>query len=368
MKYSFYCLPLKKNVKAKVTAVVKKKSYGIKGEYKYKGKSYNCHKVCSKAEAERVSRESGLDIQYPGIEDKASESVTEVVDAPVAEETPEGVEEVAMLGDDTFQPAGDGRVIGSNAASMVTATDGTNAVVNINATPFRSEDEDKIGPMSMAAESDGCCCGATKENPCKCMGLDDQQPCSSNKPMCPCYAAKSDDPTCASCGEAVKEDDIIGDGTNRGLCCVPDYYDEDDDSHLGADEEVIEINVDLEDPEYDDADWETFELSKELYHALTAHTDWDDMTREGSVKVFRDNDIVHVSAAGPFADDLLDMIIECHEFPMLEDDTYIDDRFLFDSENDTPSKLRKNALLFTGFGALGLISAILLYQRFNKEE
>ena len=86
MKYSFYCLPLKKNVKAKVTAVVKKKSYGIKGEYKYKGKSYNCHKVCSKAEAERVSRESGLDIQYPGMEDKASESVTEVVDAPVAEE------------------------------------------------------------------------------------------------------------------------------------------------------------------------------------------------------------------------------------------------------------------------------------------
>ena len=343
MKYSFYCLPLKKNVKAKVTAVVKKKSYGIKGEYKYKGKSYNCHKVCSKAEAERVSRESGLDIQYPGMEDKASESVTEVVDAPVAEETPEGVEEVAMLGDDTFQPAGDGRVIGSNAASMVTATDGTNAVVNINATPFRSEDEDKIGPMSMAAESDGCCCGATKENPCKCMGLDDQQPCSSNKPMCPCYAAKSDDP-------------------NAGISEARD------DSHLGADEEVIEINVDLEDPEYDDADWETFELSKELYHALTAHTDWDDMTREGSVKVFRDNDIVHVSAAGPFADDLLDMIIECHEFPMLEDDTYIDDRFLFDSENDTPSKLRKNALLFTGFGALGLISAILLYQRFNKEE
>jgi hypothetical protein len=343
MKYSFYCLPLKKNVKAKVTAVVKKKSYGIKGEYKYKGKSYNCHKVCSKAEAERVSRESGLDIQYPGMEDKASESVTEVVDAPVAEETPEGVEEVAMLGDDTFQPAGDGRVIGSNAASMVTATDGTNAVVNINATPFRSEDEDKIGPMSMAAESDGCCCGATKENPCKCMGLDDQLPCSSNKPMCPCYAAKSDDP-------------------NAGISEARD------DSHLGADEEVIEINVDLEDPEYDDADWETFELSKELYHALTAHTDWDDMTREGSVKVFRDNDIVHVSAAGPFADDLLDMIIECHEFPMLEDDTYIDDRFLFDSENDTPSKLRKNALLFTGFGALGLISAILLYQRFNKEE
>ena len=38
-----------------------------------------------------------------------------------------------------------------------------------------------------------------------------------------------DEPTCASCGEAVKEDDIIGDGTNRGLCCVPDYYDDEDE-------------------------------------------------------------------------------------------------------------------------------------------
>ena len=76
MKYSFYCLPLKKSVKAKVVGVVKNKSYGIKGEYKYKGKSYNCHKVCSKAEAERVSKESGLDIQFPGMEEKASETHT----------------------------------------------------------------------------------------------------------------------------------------------------------------------------------------------------------------------------------------------------------------------------------------------------
>jgi len=30
--------------------------------------------------------------------------------------------------------------------------------------------------------------------------------------------------TCASCSEVIAEDDIIGDGTNRGLCCVPDYY------------------------------------------------------------------------------------------------------------------------------------------------
>tara|TARA_Y100000389_G_scaffold89753_1_gene86232 strand:+ start:19348 stop:21147 length:1800 start_codon:yes stop_codon:yes gene_type:complete len=31
--------------------------------------------------------------------------------------------------------------------------------------------------------------------------------------------------TCASCSKVIAEDDIIGDGTNRGLCCVPDYYD-----------------------------------------------------------------------------------------------------------------------------------------------
>ena len=34
--------------------------------------------------------------------------------------------------------------------------------------------------------------------------------------------------TCAECSEIVADEDIIGDGTNRGLCCVPDYYDEED--------------------------------------------------------------------------------------------------------------------------------------------
>jgi len=41
--------------------------------------------------------------------------------------------------------------------------------------------------------------------------------------------AESEDTTCAECGMVISEDDIIGDGTNRGLCCVPDYYDDDDD-------------------------------------------------------------------------------------------------------------------------------------------
>ena len=32
---------------------------------------------------------------------------------------------------------------------------------------------------------------------------------------------------CSECGDFILcKDDIIGDGTNRGLCCVPDYYDD----------------------------------------------------------------------------------------------------------------------------------------------
>mgnify|MGYP001227356057 CR=1 FL=1 len=53
--------------------------------------------------------------------------------------------------------------------------------------------------------------------------------------------------TCASCGEGIDEDDIIGDGTNRGLCCVPDYYDEPEMVHcsfcskiIGTEEEVYD--------------------------------------------------------------------------------------------------------------------------------
>ncbi len=283
MKYSFYCLPLKQNVKAKVTAIVKKKSFGIKGEYKHKGKTYNCHKVCSKAEAERVSKESGIDITYPGMEAKASENVAEVVDAPVAEEQADGVEEVAMLGDDTFQPDGNGRVIGSNSASMTTATPGTDAVVNINATPFNGEDDDDgIGPMSMASEVDT---------------------------------------SAAETEMDIKED-------------IPDNF-------------------------------ETFTLSKDLYRRLTAHSDWKDMVTEGQVKIYREDDGIHVSAGGPFADDLLDMIIESQEFPSMGEDTYLDDRFMQDFQSEN-TRLKRNAIVATGIGALGLVAAVMLLNKFAK--
>lgn len=35
--------------------------------------------------------------------------------------------------------------------------------------------------------------------------------------------------TCSSCGKEVSHLNIIGDGTNRGLCCVPDYYQGDEE-------------------------------------------------------------------------------------------------------------------------------------------
>ncbi len=299
MKYSFYCLPLKKSVKGKVTGIVKKKSYGIKGEYKYKGKTYNCHKVCSKAEAERVSKESGIDITYPGMEEaKASENVADVVDAPVAEEQADGVEEVAMIGDETFQPDGNGRVIGSNSASMTTATPGTDAVVNINATPFNGEDDDdNIGPMSMSAETEkkNCGCG--------------QDPCIT----------------------------------------------------YGAD--TVEVQDEKEIPE----NFETFTVSKDLYRRLTAHDDWSDMVSEGQVRVYREDDGVHVSAGGPFADDLLDMIIEAQGFPTVGEDAYLDDRFMRDF-NTEGGKLKRNAFISAGIGTLGLIAAVMLLNRFAKSQ
>ena len=51
------------------------------------------------------------------------------------------------------------------------------------------------------------------------------------------FGAETNGATCASCSKVISEDDIIGDGTNRGLCCVPDYYDEDYDAEtFGAEQ------------------------------------------------------------------------------------------------------------------------------------
>lgn len=68
--------------------------------------------------------------------------------------------------------------------------------------------------------------------------------------------------TCAECGMEIDEEDIIGDGTNRGLCCVPDYYDAESKSMFSKDKngkmyarrrngEIITHNADFVKPSRD---------------------------------------------------------------------------------------------------------------------
>ena len=127
MKEEFYCLPLKKKVKAKITTVVKKKSYALKGVHKVGDKTYNLNKTCSKARAEEVAAALGIEIEHTA----AAETLV-----------PEG----------SFLPNGSGNVIGQNTAGTETAIEATESTPTANTTPFHSEDDDKIGPMSMAAE------------------------------------------------------------------------------------------------------------------------------------------------------------------------------------------------------------------------
>ena len=91
------------------------------------------------------------------------------------------------------------------------------------------------------------------------------------------------------------------------------------------------------------------------------------VTSQGQVRVHREDDGVHVSAGGPFADDLLDMIIEAQGFPTVDDDTYLDDRFMRDF-NTEGGKLKRNAFISAGIGTLGLIAAVMLLNRFAKSQ
>ena len=129
MKEEFYCLPLKKKVKAKITAVVKKKSYSLKSVHKVGDKSYNLNKVCSKARAEEVAAALGIEIEHSA------------------------AAETLAVPEDSFIPEGTGNVIGQNTAGMKTAIPATEETPTANTTPFHSDSEDKIGPMSMSAET-----------------------------------------------------------------------------------------------------------------------------------------------------------------------------------------------------------------------
>jgi len=93
--------------------------------------------------------------------------------------------------------------------------------------------------------------------------------------------AKNAETTCASCGEGIDEFDIIGDGTNRGLCCVPDYYDDEPEMvHCSFCSKIIGTEKEVYDEEtidYEVANGETIcvscgeEREKELKNDLDPH-------------------------------------------------------------------------------------------------
>ena len=351
MKYSFYCLPLRKNVKGKVTAVVKKKSYSIKGTYRYKGNTYNLNKICSKSVAEQVSKESGIDITYPG----------EVVESAAEEDI-----DVAAVVENTFQPEGDGRIIGSNAAGAVTAIPGTEDNMDINATPFRSEtDEDGIGPMHMAAETskkllkDSCCCGATKEKPCACM-IQGVMYCTGDGDADPCPCAQERIMKKLGIGHR----DIKWEDVGRKWGGPRTEY----KGTLPKSAETVEVTIDDE-PIMDTA-METFEISPDLYNAVQAHQDWDEDLLN-FIHIYREKGLICIQAAGPFAQDVLDIIIDAQEFPLIEDDVYIDDRLMKDYLAEGQWELTPNAktsFLGIGLGLLGLSAALLLYRQYQQRE
>jgi len=156
MKEEFYCLALRKKVKTKVIGVAKKKGYSLKGLYKEGGKEYKVTKTCSKDRAEEVAEKLGLTIEQQVVEAKASETVVPA---------------------DDFMPEGDGKVIGQNTAGVETAIEGTEDTVTSNTTPLHAEsdDEDNIGPLSMASESKkkNCGCG---QDPCVTYGSETEEP------------------------------------------------------------------------------------------------------------------------------------------------------------------------------------------------
>jgi hypothetical protein len=340
--------------------------------------------------------------------------VADVVDAPVAEEQADGVEEVAMIGDETFQPDGNGRVIGSNSASMTTATPGTDAVVNINATPFNGEDdEDGIGPMSMASEVDTSPDRLPDESTKEMMKRRDtpeykaarkerqkkkRQDAQKTAPYLKVKGYEEDNKYPRSyvldvglpskvllhkkdlenSGMKIDEIDTIQvhsqeggrfpaiiDSRFKGKAAETEKKNcgcgQDPCITYGAD--TVEVQDEKDIPE----NFETFTVSKDLYRRLTAHDDWSDMVSEGQVRVYREDDGVHVSAGGPFADDLLDMIIEAQGFPTVGEDAYLDDRFMRDF-NTEGGKLKRNAFISAGIGTLGLIAAVMLLNKFAKSQ
>ncbi len=300
MKEEFYCLPLKKKVKAKITTVVKKKSYALKGVHKVGDKSYNLNKTCSKARAEEVAAALGIEIEHTA----AAETIV-----------PEG----------SFLPEGSGNVIGQNTAGTETAIPATEETPTANTTPFHSDSEDKIGPMSMAAEEKkNCGCG---KDPCITYGADGYKKSRSS----------SDE----------EEDVIEGAMEDEEADDIPQGFDPTDDKTVQFEDGTL-----MSPSKEAETGGVSYAIEPDHWLRLQAHRDWQ-ATRE-EVNVERENNFWVITGPQESADDILDLIIDTA------------DNTLADMTPVSSAGISKGVTL--GIGMLGIAASIMLLQKFNKSD
>ena len=232
---------------------------------------------------------------------------------------------------DSFIPEGTGNVIGQNTAATQTAIEATEEATTANTTPFHSESpdpEDKIGPMSMAAETEkkNCGCG---QDPCKTYGADGYEKSRS----------QSDEDDDEDIIEGALEDEEAND--------VPQGFDPTDQDAVQFTDGNIMSPTKME----SEGDGGVgYAIEPDHWMRLQAHPEWQE-TRE-EVNVERENNFWVITASSETADDLLELILETSDV---------------DTSMDTVRSTGINTGLTLGIGVLGIAASIMLLRRFNKE-
>ena len=343
MKEEFYCLPLKKKVKAKITTVVKKKSYALKGVHKVGDKTYNLNKTCSKARAEEVAAALGIEIEHTA----SAETVV-----------PEG----------SFLPEGSGNVIGQNTAGTETAIEATESTPTANTTPFHSDSEDKIGPMSMAAEvsvGDNCpTCKKEIEEVAICSSCDTRScmPCRDSGDWSYDEKLVSNDNSGDICGSCITknaegykksrsssdEEEVLEGAMEDELAeDVPEGFSPSDDKTVQFEDGTL-----MSPTKEAETGGVSYAIEPDHWLRLQAHRDWQG-TRE-EVNVERENNFWVITGSQESADDLLELIIDTS------------DTELADMAPVTSTGISKGVTL--GIGMLGIAASIILLQKFNKSD
>ena len=350
MKEEFYCLPLRKKVKAKITTVVKKKSYALKAVHKVGDKTYNLNKTCSKARAEEVAAALGIEIEHTA-----------------AAET--------LVPEDSFLPNGSGNVIGQNTAGTETAIEATESTPTANTTPFRSENDDKIGPMSMAAESPDL--EKIIEEDKSDYEIDDYlllidgkiREVSGNTEMDVLEKEKPDSyhivkitgvepyqiETVDFGAEGYKksrspsdEEEVLEGAMEDELeNDVPEGFSPSDDKTVQFEDGTL-----MSPTKEAETGGVSYAIEPDHWLRLQAHRDWQG-TRE-EVNVERENNFWVITGSQESADDLLELIIDTS------------DTELADMAPVTSTGISKGVTL--GIGMLGIAASIILLQKFNKSD